>query len=272
MGKKFAGQVVWITGASSGLGREMALEFARQGADVAVSGRREGRLNEVVEQIEALGQRGLAVVCDVTREQDQERAVAEVVGTFGRMDVAVANAGFAVSGRIEKISAEDWRRQLNTNVVGAAITARCALPHLRETQGRLGLVGSVSGTLSAPGAGAYTASKYAVRAIGQTLSMELHGTGVSCTTLQPGFVSSEIAQVSNDGVYNPDAKDKRPQKLMWPTLKAAQVMVGAMHSRKREFTFTGHGKLGAFLGRHAPGIVHFAITRFQPKSTRSLKK
>lgn len=262
----FRGHAVWITGGGSGLGASMARRFAELGADVAVTGRRQEKLDEVVESLGRFGNRALAVPCDVGDEEAVQAAVATVVDAFGKLDVVVANAGFSVAGRIEKLTADDWRRQMNVNVVGAAITARHALPHLRKTRGRLALVGSVSGTLASPGFGAYSASKYAVRAIGQTLSMELHGSGVSCTTLQPGFVKSDIAKTDNDGVYHADRRDKRPAKLMWETEDAAKVMVRAIRRRKREFTFTGHGKFGAFLGMHAPGLVHFVMTR----ATRSV--
>ena len=261
----FDGHAVWITGGGSGLGAFTAHRFAELGADVAVSGRRKERLDEVVEALGKYGHRAIAVPCDVTDEASLQQAVDTVVAEFGRLDVVVANAGFTVGGRIETLTAEDWRRQLDVNVVGAAVTARVALPHLRETRGRLALVGSVSGTVATPGFGAYTASKYAVRAIGQTLAMELYGSGVSCTTIQPGFVKSDIAKTDNDGVFHADATDKRPSKLMWETDAAARVMVRAIERRKREFTFTGHGRLGVFLGMHAPGLVHFAMTRAAKK-------
>ena len=261
MARRFDEKVAWVTGASSGIGRHVALELARRGAHVAVSGRRESRLAEVVTEIEALGRKGLAVPCDVTDESAVEAAVRRVTDELGRLDVVVANAGFSVAGKIEKLSADDWRRQLDTNVVGVAITARHAVPALAETKGRLVLVGSVSALLPSPNYGAYSASKYAVRAIGQTLSIELAGKGISCTTIHPGFVASEIAQVDNEGVHHSDRKDKRPQRLMWPTDRAARVMVDAIHRRDREFVFTGHGKVGAFLGQHLPGLAHFAMTR-----------
>ena len=265
--ERFNDHVVWITGASSGIGRELARVLAEQGADVAVSARRVDRLDEAVREIEARGRRALAVACDVTKEEQIESAVAKIVEHFGRLDGAIANAGFGVVGRIEELSGEDWRRQLDTNVVGAALTARYALPELRKTGGRIGLVGSVMGMMAGPKNGAYCASKYALRAIGQTLAMECHGTGVSCTTLHPGFVESEIGQVDNQGHHDPARKDKRPAKLMWPTSKAARVMVDALYRRRRELTFTAHGKIGAYLGRHWPGLVHFAVTRGskQPK-------
>ncbi|MEK7705455.1 MAG: SDR family NAD(P)-dependent oxidoreductase [Myxococcota bacterium] len=258
---RFSDQVVWITGASSGIGRALALELAAQGAHVALSARRVERLEEVASSIKAGGQKALVVPCDVTDEEAVMRTVEEIVAHFGRLDVAIANSGFGVSGRVESLHAADWRRQLETNVVGLAITARYALPHLRRTRGRLALTGSAMGMFAAPGFGAYSASKYAVRAIGQTLAMELYGSGVSCTLLEPGYVESEIGQVDSRGRFHPEARDRRPQRLMWPADRAARVMVRAIDRRQRECVLTGHGKVGAFFGRHAPWLVHWVVTR-----------
>jgi NAD(P)-dependent dehydrogenase (short-subunit alcohol dehydrogenase family) len=261
MAKRFENQVVWITGGGSGIGRSLALAFAEEGAAVAVSGRRQERLELVAAEIEGTGGKALAVPCDVTDEASVQSAVQRIVETLGGLDVAVANAGFSVAGKIEKLSAEDWRRQFDVNVVGLAMTARYSIPHLKKSGGRLVLVGSVSSMIATPGLGAYSASKYAVRAIGQTLAVELHGTGASCTTIHPGYTESEIAQVDNQGVFDASRDDTRPQKLMWATDDAAKAMVDAVAARKREYTFTGHGKVGAFVGRHLPGLVHFGLTR-----------
>lgn len=261
MARRFDNQVVWITGGGSGIGRALALAFADEGAAVAVSGRRDDRLEQVVEEIESREAKGLAVRCDVTDEASVAEAVQRVVRALGGLDVAVANAGFSVAGRIEKLSAADWRRQLDVNVIGVAMTARYALPPLRERRGRMVLIGSVASMLPTPGMGAYSASKYAVRAIGQTLAVELHGTGVTCTTIHPGYIESEIAQVDNQGRFDASREDRRPKNLMWPADKAARVMVDAIAKRKREYVFTGHGKVGAFAGRHMPGLVHFGMTR-----------
>ena len=261
MAKAFADKVAWITGASSGIGRELARELARAGADVALSARRADRIEALAEELRASGVRAIALPCDVTQESSVEQAVTKAVAELGRLDIAIANAGFGVSGSIESLSIEDWRRQLDTNVIGLVATARYALPHLRATRGRLALVGSVSSMVPTAGNGAYSASKYAVRAIGQTLSLELAGSGVSCTTLHPGFVASEIAQVDNAGRFSAERKDKRPAALMWPADRAAKVMVDAIEGRRREYTFTVHGKLGAFLGRHLPGLIQLAGAR-----------
>jgi NAD(P)-dependent dehydrogenase (short-subunit alcohol dehydrogenase family) len=261
MARRFENKIVWITGGGSGIGKALALAFGKEGAIVAVSGRREDRLQEVVDELKSQGVKGLAVRCDVTDEASVAEAVQKVVKTLGGLDVAVANAGFSVAGRVEKLSAADWRRQLDVNVIGVAMTARYALPHLREREGRLALIGSVASMLATPGIGAYAASKFAVRAIGQTLAAELHGSGVSCTTIHPGYIESEIAQVDNQGRFDPQREDRRPKNLMWPADRAARAMVDAIAKRKREYTFTGHGKVGAFAGRHMPGLVHFGMTR-----------
>jgi NAD(P)-dependent dehydrogenase (short-subunit alcohol dehydrogenase family) len=267
---RFDGLVVWITGGGSGIGRALAREFARQGADVAVSGRRTDRLQETIAEIEALGRRGLAVACDVRDDAAARAAVGAIAEHFGRLDVAVANAGMGVMGRFEQLTDAEWRRQFDVNVFGAVNTARHALPELHKTAGRLALVGSVAAMMCAPRAVAYSASKFALRAIGLTLSQELHGSGVTCTTIHPGFVASEIAQVDNQGRFEARRKDRRPRLLLWPTDRAARRMVRAIDQRRREYVFTAHGKTGAWLGRHLPGLMHFIMTRAGGQSTTAM--
>jgi NAD(P)-dependent dehydrogenase (short-subunit alcohol dehydrogenase family) len=266
MGRTFQGASVWITGGGGGLGKAMALEFARRGARVAVSGRREAELATAVREIEDLGRTALAVPCDVTDEEAVERAVAEVVRSFGGLDVAVANAGFSVGGRVERLTAAEWRRQLDVNVVGVAVTARHAIPHLRASRGRLALMGSAAALALFPGFAPYQASKAAVLALGRTLAMELERDGVSVTTLQPGFVATDITRVDNEGRLDLSRKDQRPAALIWEAGPAASVMVDAIHRRRVEFTFTGHGRLGVFLGRHAPWIFQLLGPRLAARS------
>jgi short-subunit dehydrogenase len=173
----------------------------------------------------------------------------------------VANAGFGVMGGIEKLTAKDWNRQLQGNVTGLALTVKYALPYLKQNKGRIGLVGSIGAYLPNPNIGAYGASKAAVLSIGLTLQVELIGTGVSCTTLHPGFVVSEIARVDNEGVWHPDRTDPRPKNLMWPTDKAAKVMVRAIIKRKRNYVFTNHGKVLVWLQCWFPSLMRTIISK-----------
>ncbi len=258
----FDKKVVWITGGGSGIGRALALEFANQGAVVASSGRRVKPLEETTQQVEAAGGTGLEVPCDVTKVTELEGAVEDIVDQAGRLDVVVANAGFSVSGLFEELSAADWKRQFDTNVVGLAMTVKVALPHLRKTDGRVALMGSVAGTLGLPNNGPYSASKFAVRSIGQTLTAELAGSGVSCTTLLPGFVESEIGRVDNQGEHHEDWEDRRPEKWMWPADRAARSMLRAIRKRRSEAVITGHGKIVAFAAYHAPRLTQNLVGRF----------
>lgn len=262
---KINNQVIWITGASSGLGRAMALEFARLGGIVALSARKMDLLEEVVQEIQGAGGKAKAYFCDVLDVQSIASCVEQVIGDFGQIDVAIANAGFGVIGKMEDLTAEDWSRQLAVNVTGLAMTCKYALPHLRKTKGRLALIGSVAAFVPNPGISAYGASKAAVQNIGESLLVELAGTGVSCTTIHPGFVESNIARVDNSGRFHPDRPDPRPANLMWPAEKAAKVMVNAILKRKKIVVFTGHGKVAVFLGKYFPGIMRKLVSKMTPK-------
>ncbi len=254
-------KVAWITGASSGIGKAMAFEWARLGYKVALSSRRKELLDLVANEIRQSGGDALAIPCDIMEETAIQNAVQQITTNLGRLDVVVANAGFGVFGSIENLSAKDWNRQLQGNVTGLALTVKHALPYLKKSNGRIGLVGSVGAYLPNPNLGAYGASKAAVHSIGLTLQVELMGTGVSCTTMHPGFVVSEIAKVDNDGVWHPEQPDPRPANLMWPTDKAAKVMVKAILKRKRNYVFTGHGKVFVWLQRWFPGLMRLIISK-----------
>ena len=127
---------VWITGGGSGLGAAMALEHASLGAKVAVSGRRAEKLAETVAEIERRGGTGLAAPCDVSQEAQVESAANLVVRQFGSMDVVVANAAFPVKAAVEALQAEEFKRQLDINVIGAFLTAKHALPEPRQSTRR----------------------------------------------------------------------------------------------------------------------------------------
>ena len=253
--------VVWITGASSGIGKAMALEWARLGYKVALSSRRKELLDKVANEIRDSGGEALVIPCDIMEETAIENAVQQVIENWGRLDVVVANAGFGVFGSIDKLTAKDWSRQLQGNVTGLALTVKYALPHLKKNNGRIGLVGSVGAYLPNPNVGAYGASKAAVNSVGQTLQVELMSTGVSCTTMHPGFVISEIARIDNDGVWHPERTDPRPSNLMWATDKAAKVMVKTILKRKRNYIFTGHGKAFVWLQRWIPRLMRIIISK-----------
>jgi NAD(P)-dependent dehydrogenase (short-subunit alcohol dehydrogenase family) len=261
----FTNQIVWITGASSGLGKGLAMEFASLGATVAISARRIDLLEDVVKEIQAKGGKAKAFFCDVLDSKSMEACVNQIVADLGKLDIAVANAGYGVLGKIEDLDEADWSRQLAVNVTGLALTCKFALPHLRKTKGRMALIGSVAAFVPNPGTGAYGASKAAVHNMGESLQVELKGSGVSCTTIHPGFVESNITRIDNEGNFHPDRQDPRPANLMWTTENAAKVMVKAIGRRKKVFVFTGHGKVLVFIAKFFPGLMRKIIGKMAPK-------
>lgn len=259
---KFQDHVVLITGASSGIGAALAHEFAHQGAHIVMMARRAELIQALAAELSTGGRRALAVTGDVTRDGDLERAVDLARSHFGRLDVAVANAGFSVGGRFVDLTLEDYRRQFETNVFGVLRTLFAALPELRKTRGRLVVVGSLLGVFPVPLATPYCMSKFALVPLCDGLSHELAPLGVSVTHILPGFVASEIYQVDNRGTRldAPPPQRTPPAWLLVSPTQVARKIVSAAYRRQRTRVVSLHSKIGVALQRHLPGLVHFAIS------------
>jgi short-subunit dehydrogenase len=265
----FRDKVVLITGASSGIGEELAWQLARAGARVTLAARRRERLEGLAQRIAALGKsEALAVECDVTRDGDLERAVEETVRKWGKLDVAIANAGFGVVGALKKLSLEDYRRQFETNVFGVLRTIYAALPEVEKSEGNLVIISSVAGWISAPGGSPYSMSKFALRALANAITPELRNVGVKVTLISPGFVESEIQKIDNQGKYHADRKSAVPDWIHMKTPRAVRQILRAVAAGKRERIITLHGKLGVAMERFAPWISRALTGRAARKSNR----
>jgi NAD(P)-dependent dehydrogenase (short-subunit alcohol dehydrogenase family) len=257
--------VVLITGASSGIGEALALEYARRGADLVLLARRADRLAAVAKEAEAHGHRALTLECDVTSEDAVRAAVERAEREFSRVDVVIANAGFGVSGRIETLSMDDFRRQFETNVFGVIRTVHASLDALKRSKGRLAIVSSVAGYVASPGMSPYAMSKFAVRALADSIREELRPHGISVTTIAPGFVDSEIRRVDRGGVFRPETPEPVPAWLRVRTDVAARHIIRAIDRRRPEAVITGHGKLMVQLARHAPWTMRALARLLAPK-------
>jgi short-subunit dehydrogenase len=194
--------VVIITGASAGIGRETALEFARHGANVVLAARRADRLEAVAAQCRALGVEAIVVPADVANREDIERVVQSAVGRFGRIDVLVNNAGFGFSGTVEETTEADMRELMDVNFMAAFIATKLVLPYMRkQRRGHIVNVSSVVGKIAFPFHGAYSATKFALSGMTEALRGELDGSGVTCTAVLPASTRTEFfdAQRTNDG-------------------------------------------------------------------------
>ncbi len=263
--KSQEGKVVLITGASSGIGRAVAEAYHQLGASVVLVARRKERLETLAADLSAQGAPVLALTGDVTSEESMRSVAEAALKRFGRLDVLFANAGFGVVGNVDKLSTADFQLQFDTNVFGVLRSIYAFLPALKESRGSIAVTGSVMGFISLPGGAPYSMSKFAVRALCDSLYAELRPLGVSVTHIAPGFVASEIRSVNNQGAQVENFKEPVPAWLLMPTDKAARQIVSAIIHRKREQVVTAHGKATVFLQKHFSALIAFLVSRFGVK-------
>jgi NADP-dependent 3-hydroxy acid dehydrogenase YdfG len=185
-----ADPVFLITGASSGIGEATARRAVEAGFRVVLAARRVERIETLAAELGG-SERALGVRCDVTEWADQEAVARAALDEFGRIDAVLANAGFGAKRGFLEETPEHWRSMVLTNVYGAALTIRATLPALKESKGHLLLTGSVAGRRALAGS-LYSATKWAVTAMGEAARLELNGTGVRVTLIEPGMVSTEF--------------------------------------------------------------------------------
>jgi NADP-dependent 3-hydroxy acid dehydrogenase YdfG len=188
------GQVVAITGASSGIGEATALACASAGAAVALAARRIERIQALAQRIAAEGGRAIAVPTDVGEEEQARSFVRRAHEELGRLDVLVNNAGVMLLGPIENAPTEDWRRMIHANVFGVLYCTHAALPIMREQgAGHIVNMSSVAGRFARANTGVYNLTKWGVGAFSEALRQECVATNVRVTLIEPGMVATELA-------------------------------------------------------------------------------
>lgn len=188
-------KVALVTGASSGIGRAAAVRFAREGAKVGVLARREGKLDDLVEEISRGGGEALALDADVSSYDEIQRAVDQLLSRWGRLDIVFANAGVnGVWAPIDELTPEDWRTTIDVNLSGTFFTIKCCVPALRERGGSVVVTSSVNGTrmFSNSGASAYATSKAGQVALTQMLALELAQHRIRVNVICPGMIDTPI--------------------------------------------------------------------------------
>ncbi|KAH7865293.1 hypothetical protein Vadar_004792 [Vaccinium darrowii] len=218
-----AGKVVLITGASSGIGEHLAYEYAKRGANLAISARRENRLREVTDRALELGAPDvIAVRADVSSVDDCRRIVEETVKHFGRLDHVVNNAGITHVCMIEEVDdITNLRPVMDINFWGSVYTTRFAVPHLRNTGGKIIAISSIGSSSPLPRMSIYNASKAAMSAFFETLRVEL-GSDIHITIVTPGFIESEMTQgkgLGRDGKLTLDQNIADEQVGIFPVAR-----------------------------------------------------
>jgi NADP-dependent 3-hydroxy acid dehydrogenase YdfG len=218
------GQVVAITGASSGIGEATALACAKAGAAVALAARRANRIEQLAERIRADGGRALAVQTDVGEEDQARTFVKRASDELGRLDVLVNNAGVMLLGPIEGAPTEQWRQMIHVNLLGVLYCTHAALPIMRaQGGGHVVNISSVAGRVARAGTGVYNLTKWGVGAFSEALRQEGVDIGVRVTLIEPGMVATEL-----QGHNRPEVLEQMGRRFEGVTPLAAEDIARAV--------------------------------------------
>lgn len=251
---------VLITGASSGIGRAVALELARRGAELTLASRRLLSLKKVAEDIQSAfpdAHRPLIVRCDVTDRQEVKSLVERSVRRWGGIDVLINNAGIGVYGDTEFTTLDDFRAVMEVNFFGAVQCLQEVLPLMkRARKGLIVNITSVAGKHGVPYLGAYGATKAALSVLGQSLRAELSDSGVSVLNVYPSYTQTDFFRNEKKvgGARRPHGPYASPQKV-------ARAVVRAVESRKHNLVLSLEGKALALTQGLFPGLVEKAMVR-----------
>ena len=248
--------VAIITGASKGIGAELARQLAQKGAKLVLAARNLPELEAVAAQCRASGAAVVTVKADVAAERDCQAIVAGAVLAFGRVDALVNNAGMSMWARFEEIrDLSVLERIMQVNYMGAVYCTRHALPYLRQSHGRLVGISSLAGRTGVPTRTGYAASKHAMTGFFDSLRIELEGSGVSVTMIYPGFVATGIRENATGPDGMPILVSPVREGEVMSAAECARRVVRAMERREREVVMTARGRMGLWLKLLAPSLV-----------------
>ena len=248
--------VVVITGASKGIGAELARQLAARGAKLVLAARNLSELEAVAEECRKSGAPVVTVKADVALERDCQAVIAGAVLAFGRVGTLVNNAGISMWARFEEIrDVSVLERIMQVNYMGAVYCTRHALPYLRESRGRLVGISSLAGRTGVPTRTGYAASKHAMTGFFDSLRIELEGSGVSVTMIYPGFVATGIRENATGPDGMPILVSPVREGAVMSAAECARRIARAIERRDREVVMTARGRMGLWLKLLAPSLV-----------------
>ena len=253
-------KVYVITGASSGIGAELALQLARRGQRLVLAARNEEALNELAGHCQSGGSRAIVVRTDVTVESDCRALIERAMEAYGTIDVLVNNAGISMHAGFDEIS--DWstyERLWRVNCLGTVSCTRYAWPYLKANPTKRGgqIVGicSLAGRTGVPGRTTYCASKFAQAGFLEALRIEAAEHGITVTVVYPGVVATETRRKGLSGSGEPAGVSRLDESRAMPAERCAQLIVKAIEAKRRELVMTAKGRYGLWLKLIAPAWV-----------------
>ena len=248
-------KVVIITGASSGIGKALALSFGREGAKIVITGRKEVPLLEVSQNLTNSDIDNLAIVSDVSIEQDNIDVVNKTIEKYGKIDILINNAGISMRSMFEDCDLKVIKSVMDINFWGTVYATKYALPHIKAAKGSIVGVSSIAGYRGLPVRTGYSASKFAVNGFLEALRTELLHTGVHVLTACPGFTASNIrvASLGSDG--NSKGESMRDEGNMMSSEEVADRILVAIKNRDRDMILTLQGKAIIWINKLFPKLA-----------------
>lgn len=257
--REIRGSRAIVTGASSGIGRALARELARQGASVVITARRQERLDELAERIRAEGGEVEAVVGDITDLDVRRRTLDAAVDRFGGLDILINNAGVGTMGRFEESDSERVRRIMEVNFFSLVEMTRAALPVLKKShRPSIVNISSILGRRGAPHNCEYCASKFAVHGFSESLRAELAGHGIQVLVVSPGTTETEFF----DRVLEKTSEPHWPEHKPVSAESVARQTIQAIRRGRHEIVPYRWGKVLLGLNRLSPGLVDRLMARY----------
>jgi dehydrogenase/reductase SDR family member 7B len=265
MQRRFENKVVWITGASSGIGAALAEAFAREGAKLVLSARRRAELEQVAAKV---GGESFVLPLDLAQADSFPAAVTAVLERFQRIDVLVHNGGISQRALVKDTQLDVDRRIMEVNYFGPVALTKAALPSMTQAKtGHIVVVSSVMGKLGTPQRSAYAASKHALHGFFDCLRAEVSDDGLAVTIVCPGYIRTEISKNALTGDGSPTNKTGDDIASGYPADRTAQQILAAIHDKKSEVYVGALGKerLALVLKRFTPGLLESILRTAAPK-------
>ena len=249
-------KVVVITGASSGIGKALAMEYARKGYRLALCARRHDRLMELKAGLEKQSATVFTMVADVSREDDCRKFIQLTLAEYGRIDILINNAGISMRALFRDLHLDVMRRLMDVNFWGTVYCTQFALPSLLQSRGSVVGVISIAGYIGLPGRTGYSASKYAVRGFLDALRTENLRTGLHVLVVAPGFTATDIRSHALLADGTPQGSTPRDEGKMMSAGTVARKIASAVEKRKSSLILTFmEGRLTVFLNKWFPSLV-----------------
>ncbi|WP_299576463.1 SDR family oxidoreductase [uncultured Sunxiuqinia sp.] len=247
-------KIVVITGASSGIGKALAYEFAARGASLSLAARRLDRLEEIKNDLPQTNI--LTTQADVSLEQDCKNLIEQTIAHFGRIDVLINNAGISMRALFSDLDLDVIRKLMDVNFWGTVYCTKYAIPHLLAVKGTVVGVISIAGYVGLPARTGYSASKYAIRGFLDALRIENRKTGLHVLVAAPGFTASEVRESALTQNGTSQGQTPRNEGKMMTAEACARHIANAVKKRKREIILTFiEGKFTVFLGKFWPTML-----------------